>query len=1000
MTATLSSIRLCLIAVGSLLLLASTGAVAQEAPVYDPSERAEFERIRRADPATGRIPDGMRYAELTFARNLATALARSGDAKDRRYSSTGAEWIERGPGNQGGRTRGLAVDRTNDSVILAGGVSGGLWRSTDVGNSWIRVTDIDDLHAVTSLVQDPRPGAENVWYYGTGEQRANSANLPGDGIFKSTDGGRTFRRLPSTVTDRPQSRDQVFDYVHRIVVDPSNPGQDEVYAACYGGIVRSLDGGDSWEEVLGGLSNRSLYTDVTISSDGILYATLASSGREVEGIFRSVDGTNWVDITPTDFPSNYGRIIPAIAPSNEDLVYFFAVTPNNGKNDHSLWVYDHNGGAGAIWEDRSGGLMSNTETYDNYCGSLVVHPEDEDVVFRGGVRLTRTTDGFRDSSNTTTQMGSGQHADQHAALFFPNDPSRMLTGHDGGISITENPLDNRVSWQFRNRGYATTQFYSIAIDPATEGSPIVIGGTQDNGTWWLDDPAGLSDGRKIYGADGGFCAIDEGAENYYTSYQRGTMFRSTFDDEGSRTGWARIDPAGADADDYSFIHPFTLDRADRRIMYLPNGRDLWRNNDLTGIELDRRNARSTTNWVEMESARLGPNSGSISSVSTSTANPAHRLYYGTSRGKIFRVDDANTGDPSSVDVSDDDFPSSWVNCIAVDPRDGDHLLSIFSSFNTQSIFRSVDAGASWEPVSGNLEENPNGSGNGPSVTWVEMLHVDNEQIYFAATTTGLYSTRNLDGMNTLWIPESPSVIGNVVCDMIAVRESDGTVAVATHGRGIFTADVGSAIVPAEIGLMPGSLAFDTVLVGEAKVDTAYVTNRQSSQRPIRGRVGDLSGGDNFSVLAGSESFELQPGETHAIIVECRPTETGLLSGTITVTHDASSPSGPRTIFLSARGRSLSGVERTSALSRGLTVSPSPVASLLTVTFSADTPASYEVVIVDELGREVRRVEVDRLGTGDQRLTIDVEDLPQGAYRLTLNGADGMPLQTRSFVVRR
>lgn len=102
------------------------------------------------------------------------------------------------------------------------------------------------------------------------------------------------------------------------------------------------------------------------------------------------------------------------------------------------------------------------------------------------------------------------------------------------------------------------------------------------------------------------------------------------------------------------------------------------------------------------------------------------------------------------------------------------------------MFKSIDGGGSWTPVSGNLEENPDGSGSGPSVRWVSILYLDDEPVYLAATRVGLFSARRLEGMDTKWSPEAQTFIGNVVINMIDVRQSEGFVAVATHGNGVYS----------------------------------------------------------------------------------------------------------------------------------------------------------------------------------------------------------------------
>ena len=976
-----------LLAVTSLLVMCVASSIqAQDsdpdpegAPTDNPTARLEFERSRRADPATGQIPSGMRSKELRFAASLQQSVLYAAKGASSRPPALSVNWQERGPGNQGGRTRGLAIDVSDESVLFAGSPSGGLWRSADTGRSWTRVTPIDQIQSVTTIAQDTRVGSQQVWYYGTGETRANSANLPGDGIFKSTDRGLSWSRLASTVKNTPQSRDQMFDYVHRIVVDASNPNEDEVYAACYGGIARSTDGGKSWEEVLGGFSNRATYTDVAITSTGVLYATLSKDGRNEEGIYRSVNGVDWVNITPADFPQNYARIVLAIAPSNEDIVYFFGRTNGTPQNGHSLWVYDHNDGNGALWENRSDGMLFNTETYNNYCQAIAVKPDNEDVVYLGQVRIQRTTDGFRDSNNIRNQNAGGQHADQHAYAFFPSDPDKMIAGHDGGVSICYDNSAELMRWEFRNRGYGTSQFYSIAVDPTTPGNPVVIGGTQDNGSWRLNGEEGLEDGRRVFGADGGYAAIADGGVDHYTSYQNGVIFRSQYNESGVRTRWARVDPVGGDS--YMFIHPYTLDRADTKIMYLPEGRTLWKNSDLTEIALDNRNQKKTLNWEKLRDPILPTGQGNISAVATSLRNPAHVLYFGTTSGFVYRLNNPGEEGSELTEITSEEMPTGRVNCIVVDPDDGNRLMLTFSNYNVQSIFLSEDGGASWEPVSGNLEEQENGRGNGPSVSWLAMYPIDNARIYLAGTTTGLYSTTLLDGMNTVWQQEGASTLGNVVVDMIAVRDSDGYVAVGTHGRGIFTGNLSNALTRATLTLSDGSVGFPDTEVGSTSLDTFAVLNRGDSEREITGSVRLEEG--PFELVFGGGTFRTDAGQEHQVIVRFVPDAVGLLSGRVSVQHDATSPAGEQTVWLVGKGlpNPLS-VHTDSEGSLSLRVVPAVITEAGVVELSALDGGMYRADVVDATGRELSEVHHGYLEPGEHTLPISVDALPSGRYQLS------------------
>ena len=134
--------------------------------------------------------------------------------------------MKRGPYNVGGRTRALAIDVTDENIILAGGVSGGVWRSTDGGSSWTKTTGSSYLHSVTSLSQDTRSGQESTWYYVTGELIGNSASeggasYAGNGVYKSTDGGLNWTLLTSTSSSITEF-DSYFDYNWRVAVNPTN----------------------------------------------------------------------------------------------------------------------------------------------------------------------------------------------------------------------------------------------------------------------------------------------------------------------------------------------------------------------------------------------------------------------------------------------------------------------------------------------------------------------------------------------------------------------------------------------------------------------------------------------------------------------------------------------------------------------------------------------------------------------------------------------------------
>lgn len=852
----------------------------------DPSRRDSYEWLRLHDPATGTIPEGIRTRELALARTLPTTKTLRNELRKRGLDPgilPEISWTQRGPSNIGGRTRAFAADVTNAQLLLAGGVSGGMWRSTNGGLSWAKSTTPDQLHSVTCLTQDTRPGRTNIWYYGTGELRGNSASggggalYRGDGVFKSVDGGQHWVPLASTVTGIPGAYDQMFDYVWNIVTNPASQ-QDEVYAATIGGVMRSTDGGTTWQVALGGpTTDHSRYTDVAVTSQGVLYATMSdanlngASGSVSQGLWRSVDGISWVDIRPANppWPPRTKRIVIGIAPSDESVVYFLGETPGYGKRSvidsdeewNSFWKYRYVSGAGSgsggTWEDRSsnlpgfGGPVGDFYSQGSYNLAVKVSPDNDSLVYIGSTNLYRTSNGLR-TAGATAWIGGysnrndisqypGHHCDQHVLFFDQENPAILYSGNDGGVFVTRDCRAPTVLWESLNNGYFTAQFYTLAIDESTPGNNVIVGGTQDNSTLFVNSPDGRSPWLDVLFGDGAFCAIAGGRSSYYVSAQEGLTYRLLLTSTGQLTNYARVDPQGGSG--YLFINPFSLDPSNNAVMYLSAGSSLWRNSNLLGIPLGG-TSPSSVNWGRMTGVQVG--GASISALGVSRSSPRSRLYLGTTDGQVFRLDGADVAPAGTIPVdvwTGKNLPTgAYVSAIAADPANGDRAMLVFSNYGVRSLFFTANGGASWTDVSGNLEENPDGSGSGPSVRWAAIQTYGGGPTYFVGTSTGLYSTRSLNGAATVWVQEGESAIGRVVVDMIAVRSLDGLVAAGTHGQGVFTgfAMPGDSIPPAGPMLTDLEAVFPNPFAWNAR---AFATVRFTLEEP--GMVGvevfDLGG---------------------------------------------------------------------------------------------------------------------------------------------------------------
>ncbi len=759
----------------------------------DPNGRRTYQFKMLRNPLTGAIPRGIRQREMEYAQTLPTREQINGLAKTPGMQS--ATWVPRGPWNVGGRTRALGVDRNNPSIIIAGGVSGGMWRSTNGGTSWTKTTVPAGLHSVTCLVQDPRSGQTNTWYYGSGEFQGNSAASPGgpysgDGIFKSTDNGLTWTVLASTSTGQPHRFDNFFDYVWNIVVQP-NTGN--VFAATYGAIFRSTNGGTNWSSVLGGASPFSRFTDITVDANGVLYATGSSEGS-MAGIFRSTTGASgsWTNITPNNIPNTFNRIVGAVAPSNPTLVYFIAETPNAGTLGHKLYRYNSTSNS---YSDRSANLpafgqpVGDFDSQGSYDLLISVKPDNENVVLIGGTNLYRSIDGFATTVNTTWIGGyatandisqySNHHPDLHANVWHPTNPLVLFSGHDGGVSRTDNILAPTVSWQFLNNGYLTTQCYTVAMDKGTNASVDIISGFQDNGCWGVSAAPTNATWNSLFGGDGAFTAISNGGASIYVSSQNGRTYRLF----GSNQ-FARVDPQGGS--DYLFINPFILDPNNTNLMYFAGGTSVWRNSNVTQIPAGSNNPASV-NWTRLQNSSVG--NSQVSALAASKSSPTNRLYIGHSEGFVIRVDNANTGDPAGVNITPPGVAQgSYVSGIAVDPNDGNKVLVIYSNYGIVSLYYSTNGGTSWTDVEGNLAGTiVGGSSNGPSCRYAQIVPVSGGGfVCYLGTSTGLYSTTTFNGSSTVWAQEGATTIGNVVVTFVDSRPSDGAVVVGTHANGAYS----------------------------------------------------------------------------------------------------------------------------------------------------------------------------------------------------------------------
>ena len=967
---------------------------------------AYFQRLQR-DPATGRIPSNIRSRELEHARTLPDA-----DELRRQQSRAGKTvapdpnfgWRSIGPNDVGGRTRALELDMDDSQTILAGGVSGGIWKSTDGGASWSLKNSSGQRLSITGLAQDPTSPGNDTWYYVSGEYTGNSASdrgftayFFGGGVYKSTDNGETWDLIADS-GDRT-SFDSPFDFSPRITV---NPQTGSVFLASNAvGIYRSTDGGDTFDLVLGGVNDHA-WSEVIVNEDGTLLATLSSYGGEAPetapGVYRSTDdGDTWENITPSSFPEVHDRSVAAFAPSAPDSAYVLTTTrqdrndplsPGASREDVRLHLFDLSGEAVAT-EDRSdhvpnfGGVSGNLNTQGGYNMSVRVKPDDPNFVVIGGRNLWRSSDGFTTDINPNTDWIGGytksndsfalypnQHPDQHRAVFIPEAPNRMWSGNDGGLYLTDDVTANgTVTWTDKNNGYNVTQFYTVALSNGPNDARVG-GGAQDNGTPYLryDDPSGSS--QDISSADGSHLHL---GENFtYASTQGGRLLQLAYDSNNDPTRFQGIiTPSGASGQ--LFINPFVVDPSDETVMYYPAGAQLWRNNDLP-------NATRTNGWEQLRS--LPPLSGCQITTLGISRDPAHRLYYGASCGssappRLIRFDDAVDGDGSSAqDISIDGLPAgAYVHAIAVNPNDADELLVVHSNYSITGLYYSDDGGDTFTAVEGNLtgtEAMP-----GPSLRTARILPRGGAVEYLVGTSTGLYSTGTLDGSDTEWALEGSDAIGNVVVEHLDARREDRRVAVGTHGRGIF-------IGQAEAAAQPATLA--EPLTAEVQEDDTIILTWRTATEPNVERFEVLVCDQATGTCDDLESFE-RLATVESTGAGAYSVEEEFLPGTYVFRLRALPPQGQPFAF-----RQPSPIIATVAVEGDFELAetyPNPLRPGQQATFSVSVAKAQrvDVTLYDARGRQVRtlRTGLSVEGGSTQSLRFSTGGLSSGVYFIRVTG---------------
>lgn len=702
---------------------------------------------QRALPRTLLQPDGLGKAFHVVQRHIQSFQKKSNEEP----------WESIGPNNIGGRVLSVAIDHDSTNIIWAGSASGGLWRSPSGGigvNAWEYVQTGFNLLSVSTIALNPQNA--NEMYVGTGEisgYELGQVGTPGArttyglGIIKSTDRGKTWKETGLTWFFN-QNRS-----VQKIVVNPKNP--KTVFAATSEGTYRSHNSGETFVRVDATL----MAMDIVINPNDTTIVIVACGQRNTApnpGMYRSTNGgTTFTKLTSGLPSTNFGRTALAISPSNPSVVYASIANAST----HNLDGLYRTTNSGTSWEKMStSNYLSGQGWYNNICA---VHPTNENVVLAAGLDIYKSTTGgsslvqksfwYKDYDGVVPAGGPEgpidyAHADHHAMAYDPKNPNRVIFGTDGGVFES---TDGGETFAGRNGGFITTQFYNGFANAATD-SLIALGGLQDNGTVKFQ---GTHSWNKVYGGDGGWCAIDPTNKNImYEEYVYLTISKST---NGGQS-WSGI--FNSTSDSANFIAPFVLSPSQPNVLYGGTKKIVKTTNG--GSSWIRTNNDQVLNGANVSCIAVSyTSSDTVLAATGQRAVPVFEIFYTTNGG-------------TNWTKSTSPLPDRYPTDLEFDPKNSKIAYATFSGYGTPHVYKSIDAGKTWSNISSNLPDLP-----------MQSVYVDpeNSSDIYVGTDLGVYRSIN---SGTTWEPWFDGMPFAMILD-VSVSKMDRRLRAATFGNGVY-----------------------------------------------------------------------------------------------------------------------------------------------------------------------------------------------------------------------
>jgi photosystem II stability/assembly factor-like uncharacterized protein len=693
-----------------------------------------------------------------------------------------------GPAFTSGRIADIAVNPNNSSQYYIAVASGGVWKTSNSGNTYSPIFDGEGSYSIGCITIDPNN--ENVIWVGTGENNNQRSVAYGDGIYKSEDGGESWKNMGLKTSE----------HIGNIVVHPKN--SNIIYVAAYGplwkkggerGVYKTIDGGKTWKRILH-INDDTGIAEIVMDprNPDVIYASAHQRRRHVftylgggpeSGIHKTTDGgKTWAKVNKGLPKVDLGRIGLAISPANPEYIYAI-VEAAQGKGG-----FYRSTNRGASWEKRS-----SYATSGNYYQEIVCDLTDENKVFSMNTWLNHTEDGGK-TFNATGEKS--KHVDNHCMWIDPTDSKHWIVGCDGGIYET---WDHAANWQFK-ANLPLSQYYRVSTDNAYPFYNI-YGGTQDNssqgGPSRTTNNVGIvnSDWFITVGGDGFETQIDPTDENIvYSQSQYGGLGR--YDKKsGEKVDIQPYPKKGGDALRWNWDAPLLISPHNNKTLYFAAQKlfksedrgDTWKeiSGDLTR-NIDRNKFKVMDKVWSIDAVMKNRSTTIFGNIVAFDESPkqAGLLYVGTDDGLI-QVSE-NDGANWTKYISLPGVPDmTYVNMLKASNH---HAGTVFAVFNNHKrgdfkpyLFKSNNNGKSWISIAGNL---PKSGG----VFCIEQDHV-NPNILFVGTEFGVFVTLN-GGKH--WTQLKSGLPTIAVRDMeIQQREND--LVLGTFGRSFYVLDDYSAL---------------------------------------------------------------------------------------------------------------------------------------------------------------------------------------------------------------